>query len=256
MKFTPTVITSMFAMLSSSQAALLVNSAAPITHELRVQPIIVQQAGSEGGDIATYFGIPSQQAEIESYVDVIWAQAGIDVTFLSATSWVSSFAYNGYPEDYTSTMRPTVDLSTLTATGPLNPDPTVLNMFFVEIVPGFSSTSLWSSNGLAFLDANGVTMFVGSNLLTFTTGLEGIAGVVAHEIGHNLGLDHSVEAQNLLAEGGSPDPGHRISAAQIATVFTNGAGADGYDLLIPVPEPAAAVLGVIALGLAGLRRRR
>lgn len=242
--------------IGMAQGALILNGASSITHNLRVQPIIVQQAGAQGGATATYFGNSTQRGSIEGYVDAIWAQAGIDVTFLTPTSYVSSFAYNGYPTDYSSTARPTVDLNTIVSNGPVHSDPTVLNMFFVEVVPGFPFTSLNTSNGLAFLDANGVAMYVGSNLLGFTAGLEVIASVVSHEIGHNLGLDHIVETENLMQAGGSPNQGERISAAQKATIFTDNVGTDGFNLLVAIPEPTTGVLGVVALGLTLVRRRR
>lgn len=237
-------------------SALVVNPAMEIMHQLRVQPIIVSQAASEGGAAATFFGNAEQQAEIEGYVDTIWAQAGIDVVFLAPTTYVSSFAYDGYPEDHTYSYRPTVDLSRIVAEGPVSQDPTVLNLFFVEVVPGYPYTSGYSVNGLAFVDGNGVAMFVGSELLTFTAGLQGIAKVVAHEIGHNLGLDHLAEGGNLMQEADAEERGERISAAQIATIFTNDAGPDGFELLVPVPEPSSGFLGLVTLALAVSRRRR
>ena len=68
-----------------------------------------------------------------------------------------------------------------------------------------------SAAGLAFVGGNGITAYVGSNLLTFQSGLEAIASVIAHEIGHNLGLPHIVEAENLMQAGGSPNEGERLN---------------------------------------------
>ena len=259
MKFSTSLFALSLFSVGSASAALVVNPAQPITHLVQVQPIIVQQAGSEGGAAATYFGTAGQQAIIEAHIDTIWAQAGVDVEFLPTTTYVDSFAYNGFPTDYSATTRPTGDLSAINnAAGapPKSANTAVLNMFFVDIVPGFSFTTENTANGLAFVDGNGVTQFVGDNLLTFEAGREVIASVVAHEIGHNLGLPHLVEAENLLQAGGSPNQGERISAAQIGTIFTDNGGNDGFELLQPIPEPSGMLFGLLALGMFGLRRRR
>ena len=139
------------------------------------------------------------------------------------------------------------------STGPVSTDPSVLNMFFLGIVPGFSAQGEYTANGLSFLDRNGVALYVGEGLLTWPEGMQAAASVVAHEIGHSLGVDHLVEAQNLMEVGHN---GHRINSAQVATIFTNDTGLDGYDLLVPVPEPSAGILIVAAFGLSAIRRRR
>jgi hypothetical protein len=175
------------------------------------------------------------------------------VTFLEPIYYESSFAYNGHPENYSSSSRPMTDMSPMFTGGPIHPDPTVLNMFFLDVVPGFSKQGGFTANGLSYLDQNGVAIFVGSGLLGWSEGMQGIAAVVAHEIGHSLGIDHLIESQNLMEEGHT---GHRISSAQVATIFSDGPGIDGFDMLVPVPEPGTGVLGIAALGLVLFRRRR
>ncbi|HVJ46969.1 MAG TPA: PEP-CTERM sorting domain-containing protein [Luteolibacter sp.] len=233
-------------------AQLLVNPALPITHTLYVQPIVARQT-SFGGETATFFGDSLQQAEIEGYVDLIWAQAGINVTFLAPVFYDNDFAYDGAPADYSSSPRPESDMTPMFTTGPVSTDPTVLNMFFLGIVPGFTAQGDLTANGLSFLDRNGVAIYIGETLLGWDLGRQAAASVVAHEIGHSLGVNHLVESQNLMEVGHT---GHRINSAQVTTIFTDNLGIDGYDLLVPVPEPSAGILFVAAFGLCAIRRRR
>ena len=223
-----------FLALSAGQAwaALIVNPAAPITHQIKVQ--IIQTFNDDGSTPATVFGNAAQRAEIEGYVDTIWAQAGIDVLFMpTINSYNNTFARVG-----TSDPRPISDLSTIVndaGAPPKSADASVINMFFVENVPGFpAGLSENTAAGLAFVGGNGITQYVGDNLLTFTTGREVIASVVSHEIGHNVGLFHITEAENLMQSGGSPDQGERLNATQISTALQS-------SLVQPqaVPEPGS-----------------
>lgn len=225
-----------------ARATLVVNAAAPITERVTVQ--IIRVSSDSGDNTAPAFGDATQQAQIFSAIDTIWAQAGIDIAFnLTVTPWNSSFALTGTPGD--NNPRPDVDLDTIVTNAALAgvaaADPLAINLFLVQIVPGFSQTSNNTSNGLAFLDANGISLWAGPSLTSFTAGRDVIASVVSHEIGHNLGLDHLVEAQNLMQAGGSPDDGERLNASQIATALAS-------PFSVPIPEPAAITL----IGLAAV----
>ncbi len=256
---TSTTLVTALVLTGSASAAVIVNAPIAITHFVEVQPIQVMQGSAEGGATATFFGNTTQQAAIELYIDTIWAQVGVDIRFLPPVTYVSSFAYNGSPTNYTSVPRPTNDLNVINSSAgspPKSTNPAVLNMFFVDIVPGFTFTTENTANGLAYVDGNGVTQFVGDNLLTFTAGREVIGIVVAHEIGHNLGLPHLVEAENLMQEGGAPNPGARLSSAQRGLILTDNPGADGFALLQPIPEPGSLLTTLLALtGLLARRRR-
>jgi hypothetical protein len=248
MKFTNlfAAVTLALVTVGNVDAALVLNQAQPITHKVTVQPIVVST--TDGSSTATFFGNAAQKSIIEGLIDDIWAQAGIDIDFLNETSYNDDFAYSG-----TSSPRPTSDLSTIVNAGDLagagNANPLVLDMYLVNVAAGFSYTSLNTANGLAFVGGNGITQFVGSNLLTFTAGQEVIASVVAHEIGHNLGLPHIVEAENLMQAGGSPNQGERLNSAQIST-------ATGSAFAIAVPEPGSFALVALVSGTLLARRRR
>jgi MYXO-CTERM domain-containing protein len=236
---------------SWAPAALIVNTARPITDRVNVNLIGVADDDGSDSTRAT-FGTATQQAEIFSFVDAIYAQAGVDVNFtFRAGTYNSSFARIGTPGN--NSPRPQGDLSTIrnnaaAAGGVLSSDANTINVFLVTIVPGFSQLSLNSSAGLATVNGNGITYYGGANLLGFTSGREVLASVLAHEIGHNLGLSHNSTIQNLMQSGGNDDDeGQRLDASQIATIiasrFTvaapalpgdfNGSGrVDGADFLV------------------------
>jgi hypothetical protein len=210
---------------ASAQAALIVNAARPITDRINVNLIAV--ADDDGTDsTGGTFGTPANQAEVFGYVDVIFAQAGVDVNFsFRSGTYNSSFARIGAPP--LNNPRPQTDLNAMVlsanvAGGVLSPDPNTVNVFLVTIVPGFSQLGPNASAGLAMVGDNGIAYYGGSDLLkpTFTTGRELLAGVLAHEIGHNLGLSHNSTAFNLMQSGGPrEEKGQRLDAGQIATIL-------------------------------------
>ena len=174
------------------------NPPRPITERVTVQPIIV--SNSNGSNSAEYFGNSAQQSIIQDHIDTIWAQAGIDIAWLAPNFWNDTFANVGNQDP-----RPNNDLAVIGESGDAegvgNSNPLVLDVYFVEVSAGFGPRDDNVANGLAWVGANGVTIHVGDNLVTWPGGQEVVARVTAHEIGHNLGLSHITASGNLMTPG-------------------------------------------------------
>jgi hypothetical protein len=226
--------------------ALTVYPPETLTHQVTVR--VIQLHDDAGANPAPLLGSALQQAAIEGFIDQIWAQAGIDIVFeASVVAWNDTFGLQG-----DTSPRPIGDLAQMVSDaaaegGILASDPSVLNMFFVDVVPGSSQSGDNTVNGLAFLGGNGSAVWVGPNLPGFGAGQEVVASVLAHEIGHNLGLGHIVDAFNLMQASGQPDQGEQLDAAQIATVLAS-------PFAVALPEASLWVLLVSVLGpVAALR---
>jgi hypothetical protein len=189
----------------AAQAAIIVNAARPITHRVTVQ--LIETALNNGTSPATVFGNASQRASIEAGIDTIWAQAGIDIAFLpGVVRYNNTFAYQGTSG---TDVRPQSDLNAIlnnasTTGGILNSNPLIINLFMVNVVPGYKPLGVNIAAGLARIAANGISAFADDNLLNFQNGLDAISNVIAHEIGHNLGLNHAATGgANLMSPQGT-----------------------------------------------------
>jgi hypothetical protein len=209
-------IVAMLSLPAVARAVLTVNPPRPIAYQVNVQ--LIQTALDDGSTAATVFGDANQRAAIEASVDAIWAQAGIDINFLpNIVRYNNTFAYQG-----DTATRPASDLgrilSDAAATGDvLNSNPFVLDMFLVNVVPGWSLKPENWANGTSNVGENGISEFIGDTLLTTDHGRDHAAHWVAHEIGHNLGLRHTAAGvSNLMSTSRTTD---QLTDEQIDAIF-------------------------------------
>jgi len=200
----------------------LVRSPVPAAKEVVfIQPVLV--ADTDGRNKTVFFGSAAQEQDIIERIDEIFAQAEVDVEFLPNSHWGNSFVNFGSqsrsnlnlnaerPENH---LDQIVDQGNSTGFG--NRDDNVLDVYFVDRVPGFEFEESYVVNGLAFVGFNGVAIHIGENLVESASGREIIAEVFAHEIAHNFGLFHHDDDDNLLSADGSE---HELTPAQIATIL-------------------------------------
>ena len=181
-----------------------------------VQPVIV--ATTNGGNRATFLGTAEQEEAIKAEVDRIYAAADVDVQWLAPVNYNNTFASRG-----SAATRPASDLFRIVDEGAaalprvaVSANNLVIDMYFVDTAPGFSNGGSNAVRGLGVFDGDGVAVAVGSALPTFEQGRDVVARLLAHEIGHNLGLDHTTDRRNLMVTNGGTDS--LLTNAQIAAI--------------------------------------
>lgn len=238
---------------------ILPAAAMPIDKTLTIR---VFQLCSDSGSNCAALG-PIGDPYYATATNTIWAQAGIRISY-DFVGQINSTFYSNIDEGAGNSFE------TLTATYDLanQASLTVVDMFLVHNIVNAYGEGWWGAGGL---------VMAMDSILSFNSGNNGLGRLdtMAHELGHNLGLEPTI----LGGDGGGHVPsngvdnqllsagGYRHVPGSLADIAPNGLG---YDLLTPdeiayartssllsdIPEPASLMLVILGISVTGWLRRR
>lgn len=279
MKTQSAIIAVIVCLLTAIPNAVLANT---IDKQIVIQPIqIVNSSGTQMTNPQGYL--------FEAEMDKIFEQAGIDIEYLPFNQFISDdFNYDLtdflFQTDYYGNYSgPPLFFSN---TGGKSPDPLTINMWFVDnihddyyggSVLGVSNAGWPPSDPYGFLlpPENGIAIsnIIFGNIPSYS----GVMAfdVLAHELGHNLGLYHNDDPFGIFTGRYFETPENLMSTYWYPSYSIDNISPDGigYNFLTesqidlvrsskfvrdynPVPEPTTIMLltsGII--GLAGFRRK-
>lgn len=219
---------------------------------LKVQPI--QVCNDAGASCAN-----SSRETYESFTDQIWAQAGINVEFLP---W-NTFHSTSYLSIDSNAEIDNLFLESA-AVSMASVDPYTVSMWFVSSVVGSYGVAEFNAPRAIISDA--IFSYNNPNFTGAPGQVNGRTDTIAHELGHNLGLDHCDQGPSpcnstyVMAGGGIRSVA--ASLGQVGALDILSAGeisiAQQSSLLTSdVPEPGSITLfSTAAAGLLVLYRRR
>lgn len=199
-----------FSLLTLPAVAVDKADATAIDRRVTIQPIrVCNELDTRFLDSSSTYCATTNLFEEET--DQIWSQAGIDINFLPRVNlFRSSFLTIDDDAEFTSLVAGSGNKQ--------NSDSQVLNMWFLDTL--FPETGTF---GLGLLGGNGIA--IASDTFTFNGGI-GRRDTIAHEIGHNLGLDHNDfgagGSLNVMTAGNAG----RLVPSSINDIFPTGANTD------------------------------